>query len=518
MPVRILDMYAESDSDWSDAPNMDIVPGKGKKRRDSSDEEWDGVDKDFFRVKNLADSRFDYFPNTKAYNKAGLTLDEAYEDLADDNAFVADNNPRKFNMNIQEDDAISLDSDSDFEPLYNGMGKFKKGVQFISGHEDLDDYLGGRNPEKEALEDIDVGGAHPADDFYDEDEHYSDDFESENDEVPEMIERGGAEASRSAVREGLSRGRTGRGRNYESREAESVGTQHTRGNTTITPASSVRSPEANSDANTSARHARTLSRIENALSSARTDSERESVGRSVSSQFQELSAEAKQDLANLMEHAPQRIHAQIRRLELERRQLDTTIRPGHYKDMRALGSAVARLYKLEDRIMKLEMKWLDQAFAEAGEAPSAKGSARTSARASSRSSVSERKEGEEGDDEGEEGVPAPAPATRARPPSAQSIQLVARGTAGHQSVKYLGQPITAKSDIATIEGAITRAKLLPEGDERNKILAKLQSAKTKAETKAGVRVAKAPRGKSVAKAKSGGGGGGAVGGRGGDDY
>jgi hypothetical protein len=87
-------------------------------------------------------------------------------------------------------------------------------------------------------------------------------------------------------------------------------------------------------------------------------------------------------------------------------------------------------------------------------------------------------------------------------------------------VKYLGQPITAKSDIGTIEGAIGRAKLLPEGDEKTKILAKLQSAKTKAETKAGLRAIKAPRGKSVAKAKSGGGGGagGAVGGRGGDEY
>lgn len=504
MPVRILDMYAESDSDFSDGPTMDIVPGKGKKRRDSSDEEWDGIDKDFFRVKNLADSRFDYFPNTRAYNKAGLTLEEAYEDIADDKAFVADNNPRKFNMNIKEEDAISLDSDSDFEPLYNGMGKSKKGVQFITGHEDLDDFLGGPDPKKEALEDIDVGGAHPADDFYDEDEHYSDDFESDGDAIPEEIE-GGAEASRRAVREGLSRGRAGRGRSgaYESREAESVGTRSSRGHTAITPATSVGSPEANSDANTSARHARTLSRIESAMSSAKTDSERESVGRSVASQFHAMSEEARDDLKALMEHTPERIHAQIRRLELERRQLNSSLKPGHYKDVRALGSAVRRLYNLEARIMKLEAKWLDQAFAEGGEAPSPRSSAKSSVKGSAKASVAEE-EGSEGDDEAE----APAPAQ----PGAGALTLVGRGTKGHQSVKYLGENITASTSLAVINGALTMAKGLPEGANKDKIVAKLQSAKTKAETKAGVRVAKAPRGKAVAKSKAkavGGAGGGA---------
>lgn len=495
MPVRILDMYAESDSDFSDGPTMDIVPGKGKKRRDSSDEEWDGIDKDFFRVKNLADSRFDYFPNTKAYNKAGLTLEEAYEDLADDHAFVADNNPRKFNMNIKEEDAISLDSDSDFEPLYNGMGKSKKGVQFITGHEDLDDFLGGPDPKKEALEDIDVGGAHPADDFYDEDEHYSDDFESDGDAIPKEIERG-AEASRRAVREGLSRGRSGRGRNYESREAESVGTQRTRGNTSITSLTSERSPEASSDADTSARHARTLSRIEGAMSSAKSDAERESVGRSVASQFHAMSEEARDDLKALMEHTPERIHAQIRRLEVERRQLNSSLKPGHYKDVRALGSAVRRLYNLEARIMKLETKWLDQAFAEGGEAPSPRSSAKSSVKGSAKASVAEE-EGSEGDDEAE----APAPAQ----PGAGALTLVGRGTKGHQSVKYLGENITASTSLAVINGALTMAKGLPEGANKDKIVAKLQSAKTKAETKAGVRVAKAPRGKAVAKSKAGGG-------------
>ena len=497
MPVRILDMYAESDSDFSDGPTMDIVPGKGKKRRDSSDEEWDGIDKDFFRVKNLADSRFDYFPNTKAYNKAGLNLEEAYEDLADDKAFVADNNPRKFNMNIKEEDAISLDSDSDFEPLYNGMGKSKKGVQFITGHEDLDDFLGGgRDPEKEALEDIDVGGAHPADDFYDEDEHYSDDFESDGDAIPEEIERG-ADASRRAVREGLSRGRAGRGRSgaYESREAESVGTRSSRGHTAITPAT-VESNDANSDANTTARHARTLSRIESAMSSAKSDAERESVGRSVASQFHAMSEEARDDLKALMEHTPERIHAQIRRIEIERRQLASSIKPGHYKDVRALGSAVRRLYNLEARIMKLEMKWIDQAFAEGVGEQSPRGSSKSSVKSSARGSTAEE-EASEGDDEGE----APAPL------GAGALALVGRGTKGHQSVKYLGENITASTPLAVINGALDMAKGLPDGANKTKIVAKLQSAKTKAETKAGVRVAKAPRGKAVARSKAGAGGG-----------
>lgn len=141
-------MYAESDSDFSDYEG-------GRDDMSSSDgESFSDLDSDLFEKDD--DREFDFFPNTSAYNKAGLTMDDDLS-VGSDDAFRPTANPKLFKMGVREEDELSLDEDDQFQPLHTSSTK--KGIQFIKkGGEDLDNYLGGggRRDAEEEVEEPDL--------------------------------------------------------------------------------------------------------------------------------------------------------------------------------------------------------------------------------------------------------------------------------------------------------------------------------------------------------------------------
>lgn len=153
MATRILDMYADSDSDFSS-----IDGGGHRGFNDSDDSDFEGVDDDFFRDGG-DNAKFDLFKNTAVYDNAGK-MDDMLSVGSDDD-FRPDTNPKMFGMFVKESDAQSVGSDDDFHPLIPGAAKKRS---LLKGEGEIDDYLGGGDDE---IESIGEGEEEEADDFGD---------------------------------------------------------------------------------------------------------------------------------------------------------------------------------------------------------------------------------------------------------------------------------------------------------------------------------------------------------------
>jgi hypothetical protein len=482
MSARILDMYAASDSDFSDDDNLSFH----KRRRGGSvaSEGWESLDENLFD-REQGNAEMDFFPDTKAYNKAGLTLDEAYEDLGDDAAFVADTNPRNFVEYIKEDDELSLDEDDAFQPLHMPMVKWRKGMTFISGHEKLENYLGNDAKEDRTdLHDMNVAGESPPDDFYDDGEGGGGGGGggggSGGGGGGGRVESGAVarrEASDALVRQGLAAGRMSRAERHSAQLGSPVKLLKP------TVAAAIRKAEATAGVPTSARKAAAVPKnvIENPHYGAAA-----------------LMASAAAAKA-LRSPAPK----PLTRSQAAKVESKATTAPARVKGPSRQEAARAEAVSVHERRLAAQ-----------GARKSAMVGPRTDPnvvlRNRDRDVSRQAQAAAAAIEEGGRGAAAPPPVAARAPPLPF---FVLTGDA-RKSLTYGGNKITAGTPLPALLVAQTAAeKLRDDVPNKREIVDKIKRAIRENNTAAGARTPKAPRGRSAAAAaaaaRAGGGGGGA---------
>lgn len=474
MSARILDMYAASDSDFSDD---DLSFHKTRKGGSVASDGWESLDENLFD-REQGNAEMDFFPDTKAYNKAGLTLDEAYEDIGDDAAFVADTNPRNFIEYIKEDDELSLDEDDAFQPLHMPMVKWRKGMTFISGHEKLENYLGNDLKDRTRLDDMAVAGGRPPDDFYDDND------DGGGDERGGRAERGGGDegsngggesrepraaarrgASAELVREGLAAGRMTR--------AERI-----RGHTTPAekPASNLK-PEIAESIRKAEINARVLAAAAKAAAPK------------TAKQLEKAAIKAEQKAAKF-ERAAEKIE---RKAGLRTPAAKMLTRAG-YKEIaapervRGEGRVAEALHYAADRAAAPNQR--SAAVGPRGLVLDRSAHRQDAARTAAVSAAIQ-------------GAAQPA----APPPPPPPVpQLILTGGA-RKSLSFGGNKITASTPLPMLMSAQTAAEKLADDVPNKQLLVdKIKRAIREHTTAAGARIPKAPRGRAAAAARAGGGG------------
>ena len=461
MATRILDMYADSDSDFSS-----IDGGGHRGFNDSDDSDFEGIDDDFFRDGG-ANAKFDLFKNTAVYDNAGK-MDDMLS-IGSDDDFRPDTNPKMFGMFVKESDAQSIGSDEDFHPLVPGAAKKRS---LLKSEGEIDDYLGGGDDE---IESIGEGEEEEADDFGDSG----------------GAGDGGERESRALIAQGLRRGTTAgaavRGRHgmtradfQRGREANEVVEQEEPPEREGKTASERVAGKHGVSREDYDRIKRSSDRVSNAWKAAKTTAEREAVEERVLGELDEVMEDIRRELTEEKSFFTPLNKSVFTTLKKRQEAIQASINRG--LSLPQMAKAVSAALELEARIEELRRN----------------NSAKKITRAVRRAAEQNKAEVESStEDEGNVAEKGAVPMARAEfSVGAGKVKGIPEGIKKWKFT-HDGVRITSGTAPALLEKD-------PESTQKEFALQKVKRMKKDADTKAGKRVAGKARGRH---ASSGGGGG-----------